>query len=101
MPRPQTPSTCREGSVVGDDVRVAAAVQRVQLRADLLAQLVGLHVKWDHLRQAWSAHLSIMDLKVALSDNVSSIALRRCHSLCFCHCDIRCMYWRTPYGPIK
>ncbi len=40
----------QEGRVVGDDVRVPAAVQRVQLRADLLAQLVGLHIERDNLR---------------------------------------------------
>ena len=52
---PLTPDTgpnnkhLQKGRIVGDNVRVAAAVQRVQLRADLLSQLVGLDVKGDYL----------------------------------------------------
>ena len=47
---PALRANLQEGRIVGDDVRVPAAVQRVQLRADLLAQLVGLDVERDDLR---------------------------------------------------
>jgi len=48
--RTQQQADLQEGRVVGYDVRMPAAVQRVQLRADLLAQLVGLDIERDDLR---------------------------------------------------